>query len=80
MNCWRQHCSKEARYTKIVAGFGFLKHGRKIYIVINFKAKTGTMLHIINKVMVHNIILHTNSYQAYKVLDLSDFHHSRIKN
>ena len=72
--------NKEARYSKIVAGFDFLKHGRKIYIVFIFKAKTGTLLHITNKMMVPDIILHTDSYQAHKALDLSDFHHSRIKN
>ena len=58
--------------------FGLLKRGGKVYAVIIPNARTETLLPIIESKIKPDSIVYTDSFKAYDVLDVSDFHHVRI--
>jgi transposase len=61
-----------------VAVFGLLKRGGKVYTAIVPNAKTETLLPIIQEKVEPESIVYTDTFRAYKTLDVSDFHHRRI--
>jgi transposase len=61
-----------------VAVFGLLKRGGKVFTAIIPNAKTATLLPIISEKVVPHSIVFTDTFKAYKALDVSDFHHRRI--
>ena len=58
--------------------FGLLKRGGKVYAVTIPNARTETLLPIIESKIKPDSIVYTDSFRAYDVLDVSDFHHVRI--
>ena len=58
--------------------FGLLKRGGKVYAVTIPNARTETLLPIIESKIRPDSIVYTDSFRAYDVLDVSDFHHVRI--
>ena len=58
--------------------FGILKRGGKVHTVIIPDVRKDTLLPIIRQKVVPDSIVYTNSYPAYDVLDVSEFHHHRI--
>jgi transposase len=61
-----------------VAVFGLLKRGGKVFTAIIPKAKTETLLPIIQERVEPDSIVYTDTFRFYDALDVSDFHHSRI--
>ena len=61
-----------------IAVFGLLKRGGKVYTAIIPNAKTETLLPIIKEKVQPESVVYTDSFKAYKALDVSDFHHRRI--
>lgn len=58
--------------------FGLLKRGGKVYVIVIPNARTDTLFPISrNKVRLVSIV-YTDSFGAYDVLDVSEFHHARI--
>ena len=62
----------------IVAVFGLLKHGDKVFTAIVPNAKTETLLPIIEEKVTPDSIVNTDTFRSYNALDFSDFHHRRI--
>jgi len=62
-----------------VAVFGLLKRGGKVYTAIIPNAKKETLLPIIEEKVTPDSIVYTDTFRAYDALDVSDFHHKRIK-
>jgi transposase len=60
-----------------VAVFGLLKRGGKVYTAIVPNAKTETLLPIIQEKVEPDSNVYTDTFRAYKALDVSDFHHRR---
>jgi len=58
--------------------FGLLKRGGRVYAVMLPNAKAATLLSIIREKVVPDSVVYTDSYDAYNVLDVSEFHHKRI--
>jgi transposase len=58
--------------------FGLLKRGGRVYTVMLPNAKGATLLSIIREKVVPDSVVYTDSYDAYNVLDVSEFHHKRI--
>jgi transposase len=58
--------------------FGLLKRGGKVYTAIIPNAKASTLIPIIRKKVVPDSIVYTDGFQAYDVLDVSEFHHRRV--
>jgi transposase-like protein len=58
--------------------FGILKRGGKVYTVMIPNVHKDTLLPIIRQQIVPDSIVYTDSYPAYDVLDVSEFHHHRI--
>jgi transposase len=58
--------------------FGILKRGGKVYTVMIPDVRKDTLLPIIRQKVVPDSIVYTDSYPAYDVLDVSEFHHHRI--
>ncbi len=55
------------------------KRGGKVYTAIIPNAKTETLLPIIAENVRPDSIVYTDTFKAYNVLDVSAFHHMRIK-
>lgn len=58
--------------------FGLLKRGGKVYTKIIPDASSETLIPIINRKVIPNSIVYSDSWRAYNVLDISDFHHFRL--
>ena len=61
-----------------VPGFGLLKRGGKVHVVVIPNARTDTLFPIIRDKVRPDSIVYTDSFGAYDVLDISEFHHVRI--
>ena len=59
--------------------FGILKRGDKVITVMSPDVRKDTILPIIRQKVVPDSIVYTDSYPAYDVLDVSEFHHHRIE-
>jgi len=58
--------------------FGLLKRGGKVYTAIIPDAKATTLIPIIREKVTPDSIVYTDSFMAYDVLDVSEFHHRRV--
>ena len=58
--------------------FGLLKRGGKVHVVVIPNARTDTLFPIIRDKVRPDSIVYTDSFTAYDVLDVSEFHHVRI--
>ena len=58
--------------------FGLLKRGGKVYTKIIPNASGATLIPIIERKIVPDSIVYSDSWRGYNVLDVSDFHHIRI--
>ena len=58
--------------------FGLLKRGGKVHVVVIPNARTETLFPIIRDKVRPDSIVYTDSFGAYDVLDVSEFHHVRI--
>jgi transposase len=58
--------------------FGLLKRGGNVYAVTIPNARSETLIPIIKSKIRPDSIVYTDSFRAYDVLDVSDFHHVRI--
>ena len=58
--------------------FGLLKRGGNVYAVTIPNARAETLIPIIKSKIRADSIVYTDSFRAYDVLDVSDFHHVRI--
>jgi len=58
--------------------FGLLKRGGKVYTAIISDAKATTLIPIIREKVTPDSIVYTDSFTAYDVLDVSEFHHRRV--
>lgn len=57
---------------------GLLKRGGKVFTAIIPNAKSRTLLPIIREQVPPDSIGYTDSFTAYDVLDVSEFHHRRV--
>ena len=55
--------------------FGLLKRGGKVFTAIIPNARSRTLLPIIREQVSPDSIVYTDSFTAYDVLDVSEFHH-----
>ena len=58
--------------------FGLLKRGGKVYTAIIPNAKSDTLIPIIREHVKPDSIVYTDTFCAYDVLDVSEFHHRRV--
>ena len=58
--------------------FGLLKRGGRVYTAIIPDAKATTLIPIIREKVMPDSIVYTDSFAAYDVLDVSEFHHKRV--
>jgi transposase len=58
--------------------FGLLKRGGRVYAVTIPNARSETLIPIIESKIRPDSIVYTDSFKAYDILDVSDFHHVRI--
>jgi len=58
--------------------FGILKRGGRVYTKVIPDVKSATLMRILEKKIVPDSIVYTDSLGTYNVLDVSDFHHVRI--
>ena len=58
--------------------FGLLKRGGRVYTKIISDASSETLIPIINRKVIPDSIVYSDSWKAYTVLDVSDFTHFRI--
>ncbi|MFA4994807.1 MAG: IS1595 family transposase [Bdellovibrionales bacterium] len=58
--------------------FGLLKRGGKVYTAIIPNAKSATLIPIIREKVRPDSIVYTDTFRAYDVLDVSEFHHRRV--
>ena len=58
--------------------FGLLKRGGRVYTKTIPDASSATLLPIIERKVVPDSIVYSDSWRGYNVLDVSDFHHFRI--
>ena len=58
--------------------FGLLKRGGKVHAVIIPNAQSATLFPIIQEKIKPDSIVYSDSFRAYDVLDVSEFHHVRI--
>ena len=58
--------------------FGLLKRGGRVYAVTIPNARSETLIPIIESKIRPDSIVYTDSFKAYDVLNVSDFHHVRI--
>ena len=58
--------------------FGLLKRGGRVYTKIIPDASSATLMPIIERKIVPDSIVYSDSWSGYNVLDVSDFHHFRI--
>lgn len=58
--------------------FGLLKRKGKVYTCVIHDAKTSTLMPIIDKKIVPDSIVYTDTFRSYDALDVSHFQHKRI--
>lgn len=58
--------------------FGLLKRGGKVYTKIIADASGNTLMPIIERKVIPDSIVYSDSWRGYNVLDVSDFKHYRI--
>lgn len=58
--------------------FGILKRGGKVYTKVISDASGGTLMPIIERKVLPDSIVYSDSWKAYNALDVSNFHHQRI--
>lgn len=58
--------------------FGILKRGGKVYTKVIADASGATLIPIIERKVLPDSIVYSDSWPAYNALDVSDFHHQRI--
>jgi len=58
--------------------FGLLKRGGRVYTKTIPDASSTTLLPIIERKVIPDSIVNSDSWRGYNVLDISDFHHFRI--
>ena len=58
--------------------FGLLKRGGKVYTKIIANAKAGTLLPIMQSMIVPDSVVYSDALPSYNVLDVSEFKHLRI--
>ena len=58
--------------------FGLLKRGGKVYTKIISDASGATLIPIIERKVIPDSIVYSDSWRGYNVLDVSGFHHFRI--
>ena len=58
--------------------FGILKRGGKVYTKMIPDARSETLMPIINRMILPDSIVYTDTWASYNALDISDFHHVRI--
>ena len=58
--------------------FGLLKRGGRVYTVTIPNARSETLIPITESKIRPDSIVYTDSFRAYDILDVSDFHHVRI--
>jgi len=58
--------------------FGLLKRGGRVHTLILPNVRKDTLFPIIRKTVRPDSVVYTDSYRAYDVLDVSEFHHQRI--
>ncbi|HEX4068661.1 MAG TPA: IS1595 family transposase [Candidatus Babeliales bacterium] len=58
--------------------FGLLKRKGRVYTTVIKDTKSSTLMPIINKKIVPDSIVYTDTYRSYNALDVSNFHHERI--
>ena len=58
--------------------FGLLKRGGKVHAVIIPNARAETLFPIMRERIKPDSIVYTDSFRAYDVLDVSEFHHARV--
>jgi transposase len=58
--------------------FGLLKRGGKVYTKVIADASSATLIPIIERKVLPDSIVYSDSWTAYNALDVSDFHHQRI--
>lgn len=58
--------------------FGLLKRGGKVFTAVIPNARSRTLLPIIREQVPPDSIVYTDSFTAYDVLDVSEFHHRRV--
>ncbi len=61
-----------------VAVFGILKRKGKVYTKVVPDTKTKTLFPIIDRKVIADSIVYTDSYRSYNILDVSDFKHRRV--
>ena len=61
-----------------IPAFGLLKRGGRVYTKIISDASSETLIPIINRKVIPDSIVYSDSWKAYTVLDVSDFKHFRI--
>lgn len=61
-----------------VVVFGILKRGGKVYTVVVDNAKKESLLPVIEKKILPDSIVYTDSLSSYDILDVSGFRHHRI--
>ncbi len=58
--------------------FGLLKRGGKVYTKVITNTQSSSLLPIIQKKVVFDSIVYTDTYKSYDALDISQFRHKRI--
>jgi len=58
--------------------FGILKRGGRVYTKVIPDTRSATLMRILERKIVPDSIVYTDSLQSYNVLDVSDFHHVRV--
>jgi len=58
--------------------FGLLKRAGKVYVAMPSDASSKTLVGIIRQRVQPDSIVYTDSFPAYNILDISEFHHHRI--
>lgn len=58
--------------------FGLLKRGGKVFIIPVPDAKATTLMPIIRKKIQPDSVVYIDTFSSYSVLDVSEFHQSRI--
>ncbi len=58
--------------------FGLLKRNGRVHVMIIPNASSATLIPIIKRKIKPDSIVYTDSFRAYDVLDVSEFHHVRI--
>jgi transposase len=58
--------------------FGLLKRAGKVYVAMPPDASSKTLVGIIRQRVQPDSVVYTDSFPAYRILDVSEFHHHRI--